>query len=202
LAKRIERSLAMIALALTADALRTASRPPVMLPRSRVAAPSVSSVMLYREPKHCGGEVYMTIRRLLKQKGSYVPSIGSDATVREVLAQLDVDNVGALVVTDDDEKILGLISERDIVRGLKQDGIATIDAPVSKLMSTVVYTCDVNEPLSKVLELMDRHQFRHVPIKDGNRLCGIINMLDVAKYRLEELRTEAEALKEYVAGRA
>lgn len=144
----------------------------------------------------------MTIRRLLKQKGSYVPSIGSGATVREVLAQLDLDNVGALVVTDDNDNILGMISERDIVRGLQKEGIATIDAPVNSLMSKVVYTCDVNEPISNVLELMDRYKFRHVPIKDGSRLCGIINMLDVAKYRLEELRAEADALKDYIAGHA
>ena len=69
-------------------------------------------------------------------------------------------------------------------------------------MSNVVRTCDVNEPLSNVLELMDKHQFRHVPIKDGNRLCGIINMLDVVKYRLGEIRSEAEALKAYVTGSA
>jgi CBS domain-containing protein len=142
----------------------------------------------------------MTIRRLLKNKGSYVPSIRSDASVRDVLDQLDLDNAGALVVTDDDENILGLISERDIVRGLQKDGIATIEAPVRSLMSNVVHTCDINEPLSNVLELMDKHQFRHVPIKDGHRLCGIINMLDVVKYRLHEIQNEADALKAYVAG--
>jgi CBS domain-containing protein len=142
----------------------------------------------------------MTIRRLLKDKGAYVPSIRSDATVRDVLDKLDLDNAGALVVTDDDERILGLVSERDIVRGLQKDGIATIDAPVRGLMSNVVYTCDIHEPLSNVLELMDKHQFRHVPIKDGHRLCGIINMLDVVKYRLNELQGEAEALKAYVSG--
>jgi len=142
----------------------------------------------------------MTIRQLLQNKGSYVPSIGSDATVREVLDKLDLDDAGALVVTDDDESIVGLISERDIVRGLQKEGIATVDAPVRRLMSNVVYTCDINDPLSNVLELMDKHQFRHVPIRDGQRLCGIINMLDVVKYRLQEIQREADALKAYVAG--
>lgn len=142
----------------------------------------------------------MTIRQLLKNKGTYVPSIRSNASVRDVLDKLDLDDVGALVVTDDDENIVGLISERDIVRGLQKDGIATIDASVRRLMSNVVYTCDINDPLSNVLELMDKHQFRHVPIRDGQRLCGIINMLDVVKYRLQEIQHEAEALKAYVDG--
>lgn len=144
----------------------------------------------------------MTIRHLLQNKGSYVPSIRSDASIREVLDKLDLDNAGALVVTDDDENIVGLISERDIVRGLQKEGITTVDAPVRRLMSNVVYTCDVNDPLSNVLELMDKHQFRHVPIRDGQRLCGIINMLDVVKYRLREIQREADALKAYVTGSA
>jgi CBS domain-containing protein len=144
----------------------------------------------------------MTIKRLLKNKGAYVPSIPSQATVREVIKQLDLDNAGALVVTDDDQRILGLISERDIVRALQLHGTAAVDMPVRQLMSTVVHSCDVGEPLSNVLELMDHHQIRHVPITAGGNLCGIINMLDVVKYRLEEIRTEADALKAYVTGTA
>jgi CBS domain-containing protein len=185
-------------------ALSNPPEPAAMLPPALVRQVSASTLvprlMLYREPRNLGGEVCMTIRRLLKNKGSYVPSIRADASVRDVLDQLDLDNAGALVVTDDDENILGLISERDIVRGLQKDGIATIEAPVRSLMSNVVHTCDINEPLSNVLELMDKHQFRHVPIKDGHRLCGIINMLDVVKYRLHEIQNEADALKAYVAG--
>jgi CBS domain-containing protein len=146
--------------------------------------------------------MHMTIQRLLKNKGAYVPSIPSQATVREVIKQLDLDDAGALVVTDDDQRILGLISERDIVRALQLHGTAAVDMPVRQLMSTVVHSCDVGEPLSNVLELMDHHQIRHVPITAGGNLCGIINMLDVVKYRLEEIRTEADALKAYVAGRA
>lgn len=142
----------------------------------------------------------MTIKRLLKNKGAYVPSIPSQATVREVIKQLDMDDAGALVVTDDDQRILGLISERDIVRALQQHGVKAVDMPVRQLMSTVVHSCDMDEPLANVLELMDRHQIRHVPITAGGNLCGIINMLDVVKYRLEEIKSEAEALKAYVAG--
>jgi CBS domain-containing protein len=144
----------------------------------------------------------MTIKQVLKSKGAYVPSIPSNATIREVIDKLDLDDAGALVVTDDDRKVLGLISERDIVRALKSHGIEAIDLTVGHLMSRVVHVCDVNEALSNVLELMDRHQIRHVPITAEGHLCGIINMLDVARYRLEEIRQEADALKAYVAGAA
>ena len=74
--------------------------------------------------------------------------------------------------------------------------------PLGEVMTRDVVTCDIGEPLEKILNLMDRHQIRHIPITDRGNLCGIINMLDVVKYRLREIQTEAEALKEYVAGTA
>jgi CBS domain-containing protein len=144
----------------------------------------------------------MTVRRLLDGKGSFVPSIRSSSRLSDVVDQLELDDAGALVVTDDDKRIFGLISERDIVRGLKAFGRDVLEKPVSKLMSSNVITCDIGEPLSQILELMDQHQIRHVPITQNGDLCGIITMLDVAKYRLGELETEAAALKDYVAGRA
>lgn len=145
-------------------------------------------------------EFEMTVRRLLDGKGTFVPSIRSNTRLCDVVDQLELDDAGALVVTDDDKRILGLISERDIVRGLKSFGRDVLDKPVRDLMSSNVITCDIGEPLSQVLELMDQHQIRHVPITQHGNLCGIINMLDVAKYRLGELQFEAEALKAYVAG--
>lgn len=143
----------------------------------------------------------MTVRRLLEGKGRFVPTIRSGASLQDVIDQLDIDDAGALVVTDDNEKILGLITETDIARGLKKYGRDIVDAPVEKLMTTDVVVCDIGEPLTKVLELMDEHQLHHVPVVKDGKLYGIINMLDLVKYRLGELETEAEALKAYVAGR-
>lgn len=68
-------------------------------------------------------------------------------------------------------------------------------------MTRKVVTCDISEPLSKIYELMDKHQIRHEPITEDGQLCGIINILDVIKYRLAEIQQEAESLKDYVAGR-
>jgi CBS domain-containing protein len=181
-----------------ADAPTIAS--PLPYARARPATPLSARLTFYRMGTMTQEEALMTIRHLLKSKGSYVPSIGSDATVRHVLEQLDLDDAGALVVTDDEEKILGIISERDVVRALKTQGLSALDQPARALMPNVVRTCDINEPISRVLELMDKHQFRHVPITSNNRLCGIIHMLDVVKYRLGEIRAEADALKAYAAG--
>lgn len=141
----------------------------------------------------------MTIRRLLARKGAFVPSIRSDATIADVVEQLELDDAGALVVTDDGRRIAGIISERDIVRGLQQRPREELmRLPVSALMSRQVYTCDIAEPMTAVYELMNRCQIRHVPVTEHGELRGIITMLDVVKYLLNEARLEADSLKDYV----
>ena len=144
----------------------------------------------------------MTVRRLLKGKGAFVPVIRSDLTLNDVVSQLDLDNVGALVVTDDNKTILGIITERDIARGLKTHGRDVVDKPLLDLMTKDVISVDVSEPLSTVLGLMDQHQIHYIPVTDKGSLCGIINMLDLVRYRLAEIEIEANSLKDYVAGRA
>lgn len=99
------------------------------------------------------------------------------------------------MVTDDDHTILDIISERDIARGLKGFGRDVVDRPLRELMSTKVRTCDVDEPIESVLRLMDEYQIEHVPVT-----YGIITMLDLVRYRLNEIYTEARALKAYVIG--
>jgi CBS domain-containing protein len=142
----------------------------------------------------------MSVKRLLKSKGSFVPVIPSDVTLNEVIDQLETDEAGALVVTDDSQEILGIITERDIARGLSTYGRDLVERPVRELMTERVITADINEPLTTVLELMDEYRIHYIPITDGGSLCGIINMLDLVKYRLTEIESEANALKAYVSG--
>jgi CBS domain-containing protein len=143
----------------------------------------------------------MSVRELIEGKGTFVSIITSRLTVDDVINQLEADEVSAIIVSDDRKNILGIISGVDIVRGLKAFGRNVGDKPVHELMTRKVVTCDISEPLSKIYELMDGHQVRHVPITNKGELCGIINILDVIKYRLAEIQKEAEALKDYVAGR-
>ena len=95
----------------------------------------------------------MSVRKLLKGKGTFVPVIGSNVTLNEVIAQLEIDKAGALVVTDDNRNILGIITERDIARGLKTYGRNVVDRPVMEIMTARVITADIEEPIETVLEL-------------------------------------------------
>jgi CBS domain-containing protein len=144
----------------------------------------------------------MSVKLLMKGKGSFVPVIKSDLTLNDVINQLDIENVGGLVVTDDSREILGIITEHDIARGLKTHGRNVVDRPLRDLMTKDVITVDINETLTRVLELMDQHRIHYLPVTEHGSLCGIINMLDLVKHRLAELELEAKALKDYVAGRA
>jgi CBS domain-containing protein len=142
----------------------------------------------------------MTVKLLLKHKGGFVPVIHSGVTLSDVIEQLRIDEAGALVVTDD-KKILGIITERDIARGLQRFGRNVVDRPLQELMTQNVVTVDISERVNRVLELMDRHQIHYVPVTDHGLLVGIITMLDIVKYRLAEIELEANALKDYVTGR-
>jgi CBS domain-containing protein len=144
----------------------------------------------------------MSVRRLLSGKGNFVPVIRSDLTLSDVIDQLQIDEAGALVVTDDNSAILGIVTERDIARGLKRYGRNVVDRPLKELMTKDVISVDIDKPLSTVLELMDQHQIHYVPVTDCGSLRGIINMLDLVRYRLAETETEANALKAYVSGSA
>jgi CBS domain-containing protein len=142
----------------------------------------------------------MSVRRLLSGKGNFVPVIRSDLSLNDVINQLQIDEAGALVVTDNNSTILGIVTERDIARGLKRYGRDVVDRPLKELMTKDVISVDIDEPLSTVLELMDRHQIHYVPVTQSGSLSGIINMLDLVKYRLAETETEANDLKAYVYG--
>lgn len=142
----------------------------------------------------------MSIQTLLNAKGRFVPIISSNVSINDVIDKLEIDKAGALVVTDDNQKILGIITERDIARGLKAFGGNVVDKSVGEPMTRNVETCDVNESVEAVLRLMDERQIQYVPIMRNGALYGIINMLDLVKYRISEIDAEAAALRAYVTG--
>jgi CBS domain-containing protein len=142
----------------------------------------------------------MSVKQLLKKKGTFVPVIRSELTLKDVIDQLEIDEAGALVVTDDNQTMLGIITERDIARGLKSHGRDVVDRPLRDLMSRDVISVDIGESVTSVLELMNRHQIHYVPVTENGSLAGIITMLDLVKHRLEEIESEANALKAYVVG--
>ena len=140
----------------------------------------------------------MKINDVLHAKASHeVVTIRPDATVRELVSLLAEHNVGALVVSDDGERVSGIVSERDVVRRLHADA-AVLDRLVSDIMTSDVRTCAGGDALTDLMQTMTEHRIRHVPVVADGRLTGIISIGDVVKNRIGELEFERDQLDSYV----
>lgn len=139
----------------------------------------------------------MRIADVLRSKGSAVATITETTTVTGLLAELATHNIGAMVVVGPDG-ILGMVSERDVVRRLHERGADLLRRPVSELMTAVVVTCTPDDPVDDLAALMTNNRVRHVPVLDGGRLAGIVSIGDVVKTRMEQLQTEQEQLQAYI----
>ena len=138
----------------------------------------------------------MSVASILKSKGPHVETTRPDTTLYTVVWDLKVKGIGALVVSEDRTTVLGLISERDIVRGLAKHGTKLLSSPVSQLMAAPAVTCTPRESIAEVMARMTRHRVRHLPVVEGSKLCGIVSIGDVVKHRLDELELEANILRE------
>ncbi len=140
----------------------------------------------------------MHINDVLKAKPSHdVITIGPDATVRELVSLLAEHNVGALIVSTDGDAVDGIVSERDVVRQLHQRA-DVLDATVSEIMTSSVRTCEGDEALTTLMQVMTEHRIRHVPVLTDGKLTGIISIGDVVKNRIGELEFERDQLDSYV----
>jgi CBS domain-containing protein len=140
----------------------------------------------------------MRIREVVAAKGSQqVVTVSPSASVREVVAVLTEHNVGALVVSQDGKSVDGIVSERDVVRGLarKPD---ILDAPVDAIMTTDVHTCRPADPLDDMMSVMTERRIRHVPVVDNGELVGIVSIGDVVKHKIDSLEFERDQLDSYV----
>ena len=135
---------------------------------------------------------------MIRGKGATVVTVRSDASVSELLTLLQEHHIGAVVVSDDDERVDGIVSERDIVRHLASDGVAVVQGPVSAIMTTEVHTCGPGDSIESLESTMTERRFRHVPVVEESRLVGIVSIGDVVKNRIESLRAETEHLRDYI----
>ena len=142
----------------------------------------------------------MTVERILNQKGTHAPFISPGIKIAVAIDALEDEDVGALVVSGDGERIEGIISERDVVRGLQRFGPEVLQHTVGDLMTTDVITCTADDRVAGVMALMDAHQIRHVPVVDDGKLAGIVSIRDIIKLRLDEVQTEADAMRQYITG--
>ena len=142
----------------------------------------------------------MRVHDVLTSKGSTeVYTIAPDATVGQLLDTMAELDVGALVVSDDGTSMLGIVSERDIVRKLRDVDDAR-SRPVSDIMTTDVRVCAPDDSFAGLMATMTEHRVRHVPVRDGDRLVGVLSIGDAVKHRMEQLEFERDQLSSYVAG--
>ncbi|MCD0453383.1 CBS domain-containing protein [Actinocorallia sp. API 0066] len=139
----------------------------------------------------------MRISDILRGKGHQVATVSPDVTVRDLLAVLAEQNIGAVVVVDGGE-IAGIASERDVVRRLHEHGPAVLDGPVSAIMTHPVRTCAPDDHVEGLRQVMTEHRIRHLPVVHGGRLVGIVSIGDVVKSAIDQLETEREALVGYL----
>lgn len=140
----------------------------------------------------------MRIHQLLRRKGADVATIQAGDSVRAALAVLAGRGIGALVVSSDGRRVEGIVSERDVARGLHERGAVLLTEPVSGVMTAEVHTCGPDASVDELARLMTDRRVRHVPVVDDGALIGIVSIGDVVKARLDELETERAQLVDYI----
>ena len=141
----------------------------------------------------------MTVRAILSRKGRDVSTIAPTASLSEAVKLLAQRRIGAVVVTGPDNRVAGILSERDIVRVLDPRGPEALQDNVAAVMTRKVSTCQESETVAVLMEKMTAGKFRHLPVVEQGRLVGIVSIGDVVKLRVEEIEGETEALREYIA---
>jgi CBS domain-containing protein len=138
------------------------------------------------------------ISQLLRRKGRDVATVDGAESVRTALALLARHGIGALVVSTDGRHIDGILSERDVARGLHERGADLLDEPVSAVMPADVRTCGPHASVHDLARMMTDHRIRHIPVLEDDVLVGIVSIGDVVKARLDELEAERAQLVDYI----
>lgn len=141
----------------------------------------------------------MLVSQILKDKGDLVFTASPQETIGAAAALLHTRRVGAMVVVDAEEAVVGILSERDVVRAIAKEGAAALAKPVSGCMSANVIFAQPDETIDALLERMTDRRIRHLPVVKGQRLAGIVSIGDLVKYKIREAQAEAEGLKAYIA---
>jgi CBS domain-containing protein len=140
----------------------------------------------------------MTVKAIMCQKGSDVVTIQPTVALASAVKTLAEHRIGAVVITGADKQVVGILSERDIVRAIAERGPKALDEAVGQVMTRIVITCTESETVGHLMERMTAGKFRHIPVVERGRLAGIISIGDVVKYRLGEMEHESNALRGYI----
>lgn len=142
----------------------------------------------------------MKISDIVRHKGDSVVTVRSDATVKDLLALLAEHKIGAIVVSDSDGSVDGIVSERDVVRHLHIGGAEVLDGTVGRIMTRDVHTCTTDDDLTDLAGQMTERRIRHVPVVNDGKLAAIVSIGDVVKSRIDTLQAEAAQLRDYIQG--
>jgi CBS domain-containing protein len=139
----------------------------------------------------------MKVSNIIQTKGSVVKTIRPEASARELSVRLHADQIGAMVVSSNGKSIEGIVTERDLAYGLASYGTELPTVAVSRLMAQAVLVCSPEDSIIHVMKLMTQRRVRHLPVKEGTEVVGIISIGDVLKHRLDELELEANVMRDY-----
>jgi CBS domain-containing protein len=138
------------------------------------------------------------VSSVLKHKGHDVVTVAPGQTVTWVVKVLAQNRIGAVPVINNEGQLIGIISERDIIRGMSEHAEAVLALPADQLMTHDVKTCSAEDQLVDIMEVMTLQRIRHLPVIENGALHGIVSIGDVVKQRLEEVQSEAEELRRYI----
>jgi len=142
----------------------------------------------------------MLVSHILGEKGREIVGIEGDVTLGEASRLLARRRIGAVIVRGPGGELIGILSERDVVRAVAEESVGALTRPVHAYMTRDVITCTEADTVDELMEMMTRKRFRHVPVVDGERqLIGIISIGDVVKSRIEETVREAATLRDYIS---
>jgi CBS domain-containing protein len=143
----------------------------------------------------------MIIESILKSKGSEVRISTPDATVAETLHRMRHERIGAVVISEDQTSIAGIVSDRGIMDAIADRGVEVLSERVASVMTRKVFTCSRHDRVSAIMALMTNRRIRHVPVvEEDGRLCGIVSIGDIVKHQLDKVQREAEMMREYISG--
>ena len=141
----------------------------------------------------------MTIDQILNDKGREVVTVKSEDVLHDVARVLDANRIGAVVALDEAGGIVGVLSERDIVRQMARKGDGALSMPVSETMTRAVVTVESTESIDNALQMMTDRRIRHLPVVLRDRLIGVVSIGDLVKWKIAETQAEAEAMKSYLS---
>ena len=138
----------------------------------------------------------MKIGDVLKAKGSGVVTMRPDSTIDTVVRRMRLERIGAVIISPDGKSVIGILSERDILRALAEHGTALLALKAGDLMTREVVTCSREDTLQSVMVKMTQRRIRHLPVVEQGQLAGIVSIGDAVKSRLEEVELEANVLRD------